>query len=56
MEAGRWQVGNWSEQNGNYKTEMTREKGKLILFKMRIGCSTVIKKSDTILLVHIICC
>jgi hypothetical protein len=28
---GKWQVGDSSEQNGQWKTEMTREKGKLIL-------------------------
>jgi hypothetical protein len=50
---GKWQVGDSSEQNGNYKTEMTREKGKLILFKTRIGCPTVIEKSDAIPLVNI---
>jgi hypothetical protein len=34
---GKLQVGDSSEQNGQYKVEMTREKGKLILFKRRIS-------------------
>jgi hypothetical protein len=28
---GKWQVGDSSKQNGQWKTEMTREKGKLVL-------------------------
>ena len=49
---GKWQVGDSSQQNGQYKVEMTREKGKLILFKTRIGSETVIEKSDAIPLVN----
>ena len=41
---GKWQVGDSSQQNGQYKTEMTREKNKLILFKTRIGCETPLRR------------
>jgi hypothetical protein len=45
---GKWQVGDLSQQNGQYNVAMTREKFKLILFKTRIGTETVIEKSDAI--------
>ncbi len=51
---GKWQVGDSSEQNGQWKTEMTREKGKLILHKTRIGMETVIAKSDAIPLINLV--
>jgi hypothetical protein len=49
---GKWQVGDSSQQNGQCKVEMTREKGRLVLFKTRIGTETVIDKSDAIPLVN----
>jgi hypothetical protein len=49
---GKWQVGDLSQQNGQYKVEMTCEKGKLVLFKTIIGSDTVIEKSDAIPLVN----
>jgi hypothetical protein len=48
---GKWQVRDSSQQNGQCKVEMTREKGRLVLFKTRIGTETVIDKSDPIPLV-----
>jgi hypothetical protein len=51
---GKWQVGDSSEQNGQWKTEMTREKGKLVLYKTRVGMSTVIEKSDIVPLTNLV--
>jgi hypothetical protein len=48
----KWQVGDLSLQNDQYKVEITCEKGKLTLFKTRIGSETVIEKSDAIPLVN----
>jgi hypothetical protein len=45
---GKCQVGHSSKQNGQWKTEMTREKRKLVLYKIRIGMDTSIDKSDVI--------
>ena len=49
---GKWQVGDSLEQNGQWKTKMTREKGKLILYKTRIVMETMISKSDAIPLIN----
>ncbi len=49
---GKWQVGDSSQQNGQYKVEMTREKSNLVLFKTRIGTERVTDKSDAIPLVN----
>jgi hypothetical protein len=52
MVLGTRQVGDSSQQNGQYKVEMTCEKCKLILFETRIGSETVMEKSDAIPLVN----
>ena len=50
----KWQVGDSSEQNGqSWKTEMAREKGKLVLYKTRIEMETTIYKSDAIPLINL---
>jgi hypothetical protein len=49
---GKWQVEDSSEHNGQWKTEMTRENGKLILYKTRIGIEMMISKSDAIPLIN----
>jgi hypothetical protein len=41
-----------SQQNGQFKVEITPEEGKLILFKTRICTETVMEKSDAIPLVN----
>jgi hypothetical protein len=50
----KWQVRDSSEQNGQWKREMTREKGKLVLHKTRIGMDTNIAKSDAIPLINLV--
>jgi hypothetical protein len=40
----KWQVGDSKEQNGSYKIEWTREKAKLLLWRTRMGLSTVLEK------------
>jgi hypothetical protein len=50
----KWQVGDSSEQNGQSKTEMKRVKGKLVLYKTRIGMETKIAKSDPIPLFNLV--
>jgi hypothetical protein len=52
---GKWQVGDSSGQNGGqWKTEMRREKGKLVLYKTQIGIETNIAKSDAIPLINLV--
>jgi hypothetical protein len=51
---GKWQVGDSSEHNGPWNTEMTQEKGKLVLYKTRIGMETNIAKCDAIPLINLV--
>jgi hypothetical protein len=51
---GKWQVGYSSKQNGQWKTEMAREKGKRALYKIWIGMDTSIAKSDAIPLINLV--
>ena len=50
----KWQVGDSKEQNGAYKVEWSREKAKLVLYKIRMGLSAEINKSDALPIVNLI--
>ena len=50
----KWQVGDAPEQNGCWKVEWSREKGVLLLYRIRMGLNAVLEKSDIITLVNIV--
>ena len=50
----KWQVGDSKEQNGSYKVEWTREKAKLVQYRVQNGLSACLEKSDCLPLLNII--
>jgi hypothetical protein len=52
--AGKRQIRDSSEHNGQWKTKMAREKWALVLYKTQIGLKSVIAKSDAIPLINLI--
>jgi hypothetical protein len=48
------QVGDSSKHNEQWKTKMTREKGKLVLYKTQIGMDANIADSDAIPLINLV--
>ena len=50
----KWQVGDSNEQNGAYKVEWAREKAILVQYRIRMGLSANLEKSDCLPLVNIV--